>query len=398
MTSGKQLFLFSGEFPYGFSESFLETELNYLAQEFERITILPLEGQGRKRELPTNVTVLKPIDGADSKILKLLKGLFNFAPISSGSFRELFRSFKYGKRGVWSFFSTFCRARRVFKNHDFQEAIRSDSILYFYWARNTAVVLSIPFKSSSKIVSRYHGFDLFLDRNAGYIPFREQVFNSLDKAINISQQGKYYLAELYPKCQNRCYSFPLGVYTQGKSKASQDGTFRIVTCSNDSKVKRLHLLAEALSDLDDANVKWTHIGGGDYCACLDLLKNSNAQFELKGQLSNSEVNQFYLDNPVDLFVNVSSSEGLPVSIMEALSAGIPIMATNVGGVSEIVTDELGCLLKPDLTAQELTEQIVLFKNSTQHHEMREKAFAMWQKKCNADKNYLEFSKFLASLT
>ena len=398
MKRTKRLFLFSGEFPYGFSESFLETELNYLAQEFERITILPLEGQGRKRELPVNVTVLNPIDGADSKTLKLLKGLFNFAPIPQGSFRELFRAFKYGKRGVWSFFSTFCRARRVFKNHGFQKALQENSFFYFYWARNTADVLSIPFKNPSLIVSRYHGFDLFLERNGGYIPFREEVFNRLDKAINISQQGKSYLSELYPNQKTKTVSFSLGVFGEGRSKISQDGTFRIVTCSNDGKVKRLALLAEALKNIDSNKFKWIHVGGGDYSDCLDLLKNSKTQFELKGQLSNSEVKQFYLDNPVDLFVNVSSSEGLPVSIMEALSAGIPIMATNVGGVPEIVTDELGCLLKPDLTAQELTEQIVLFKNSTQHHEMREKAFAMWQKKCNADKNYLEFSKFLASLT
>ena len=49
-------------------------------------------------------------------------------------------------------------------------------------------------------------------------------------------------------------------------------------------------------------------------------------------------------NDFDLFVNMSLSEGIPVSIMEAISFGIPIIATNVGGNAEIVNDETGVLI------------------------------------------------------
>jgi len=48
----------------------------------------------------------------------------------------------------------------------------------------------------------------------------------------------------------------------------------------------------------------------------------------------------------DIFVNPSYSEGLPSSVLEASSIGLPIIATNVGGTSEIINDKNGFLYDP----------------------------------------------------
>ena len=54
---------------------------------------------------------------------------------------------------------------------------------------------------------------------------------------------------------------------------------------------------------------------------------------------------------VDALVNVSASEGVPVSMMEALHAGIPIIGTAVGGIAELVTPDVGMLLPADANAE-----------------------------------------------
>ena len=48
----------------------------------------------------------------------------------------------------------------------------------------------------------------------------------------------------------------------------------------------------------------------------------------------------------DIFINSSYWEGLPVSILEAMSAGLPIIATNVGDIPRIIDHEVGILVEP----------------------------------------------------
>ena len=84
---------------------------------------------------------------------------------------------------------------------------------------------------------------------------------------------------------------------------------------------------------------WTHIGEGNLKAkiekyCSELIPQSN--FKFLGQLTNAEVIDYYLSNNIDLFINTSSYEGIPVSIMEAQSFGVPVIATDVGGNTESV--------------------------------------------------------------
>jgi glycosyltransferase involved in cell wall biosynthesis len=58
----------------------------------------------------------------------------------------------------------------------------------------------------------------------------------------------------------------------------------------------------------------------------------------------------------DIFVNASLDEGLPLTIIEAMSAGLPIVAAPVGGIPEVIThNKTGLLLRSDRS--DLTEKL-----------------------------------------
>jgi glycosyltransferase involved in cell wall biosynthesis len=65
----------------------------------------------------------------------------------------------------------------------------------------------------------------------------------------------------------------------------------------------------------------------------------------------------------DLFVLPSYSEGLPVSVLEAMAAGVPVIVTDVGGVREVAEDSANALIVPPASPSALTEKITFCMNN-----------------------------------
>ncbi|MBW7840883.1 MAG: glycosyltransferase [Chitinophagaceae bacterium] len=185
----------------------------------------------------------------------------------------------------------------------------------------------------------------------------------------------------------------------GKSKYSQDGCLRLLSCSSIIPLKRLDRIIDALKLITDISVIWVHIGDGGLrqnlqSMCKDLPTNINVTFV--GQFKSQEVLNYYIRNQVDLFINTSASEGVPVSIMEALSAGVPVFATDVGGTSEIIDNSVGMLLdtQPDPAdiAKALKAFFLLPEQNKQ--ELRNAAFKRFQDSCDVEVCTGNLLKFL----
>jgi glycosyltransferase involved in cell wall biosynthesis len=185
------------------------------------------------------------------------------------------------------------------------------------------------------------------------------------------------------------------------SKDNNEGIFTIVSCSNLIPLKRVHLIIEALSLLQSERIHWVHFGDGPEENNLkDLVHQKllgNISFEFKGRVENKEVLNFYNTNKPHLFINVSSSEGIPVSVMEAMSFGIPCIATNVGGNSEIVKNNInGALLNATPSIDEIATVVKSIKDKSQSEYITlcEKAFETWDREYDADKNFSIFNNQL----
>ena len=75
----------------------------------------------------------------------------------------------------------------------------------------------------------------------------------------------------------------------------------------------------------------------------------------------------------DLFVLPSITEGFPVTILEAMACGLPIVATNINGISEIVTDGENGLLASPKNPEDIARKIIfLLKNERLIAEISEK--------------------------
>jgi glycosyltransferase involved in cell wall biosynthesis len=87
----------------------------------------------------------------------------------------------------------------------------------------------------------------------------------------------------------------------------------------------------------------------------------------------------------DFFVLPSKSgEGLPLVALEAMACGVPVIATNVGGTSEVMNEDYGKLVPPN-SPDSLAEAILEFS----HRELsalRKDLRAMIEQKYSWDKN------------
>lgn len=402
------LILFTNSFPYANGEAFLETEIKYLSTAFERIIIQPLSYQNSqtKRQLPTNINVLTPLfDNLKNKNQLLILGIFNLSPLLP-FVNEFFNKFVWKRTShLRSWLTSVLIGRSLFANKETQKVLQTnkDALLYFYWGDNAAWIIPLlPPEISNKIIVRNHRTDLYEYLHHDYIPLKERILERTSMISLISMDGFDYLSKKYSQFKTKIFLNYLGVEPAGKNPDNITHSFTIVSCSSLLPVKRVSFIVEILLLIKDLDITWVHFGSGKGFAELKQVASTlpkNIKVILKGEVKNTEVLKFYLNQPIDLFMNVSLSEGLPVSIMEAFSCGIPVLATDVGGSKELVTIKNGILVWVTDNAKNISLQIKKFL--TLPHEQkniyRSNAFHTWEERVNAKKNYMNFCNQLKEL-
>ena len=415
MQQNRRLVLFTNYYPFYKGEEYIENEISIMASSFEKVMIVPTmvdRNMKQTRDVPDNVEVLniKTDCSKKGKISMVLKK----APVAIASI-----DWKHTIRNETGLFPNkiayeiYYLSRveyvyeRIVNNNQFKHFIKNSEriVLYSYWmhavASITARIKDRVFQNKVRCITRGHRYDLYgYAAPCGFVPDREYALSHIDKIYPCSQDGVDYLKNKFPKFAEKIEVRRLGTMSQSPIKCVRKPVFTLVSCAGVRKVKRLDKIIDVVRIVNESGVRvrWVHIGDGPELESIKKVANKelrNGSFEFIGRLDNRAVYDWYKNNKVSCFINLSDSEGVPVAIMEAMSFGIPIVATDVGGTREIIENGKNGYI---VSSEDNVEKIVYYindlirKSDEDYEEMCESSRSLWDERANAIRLYNVFFK------
>jgi colanic acid/amylovoran biosynthesis glycosyltransferase len=378
---------------------FIGKEISFLENEFD-IDIAPILISNKIEQISKKIKIDYSLNSEINKkrLKRALQVIISFKFIN-----EIFIALKLKKIpniiSIIHYTDLFNATNKWIKKNN---VLKKYDVIYTYWLSAATEAIS-SFDQRPLIISRVHGYDIYEDRNKNnYIVGLRASLNKIDMLFTISNHAINYINKNFRyKC--KIILARLGVPTQKLIDGNLPFNLHLVSCSSVIQLKRVYNIFNAVMLLSDKfpnlEIKWSHIGDGIEMINLKNLINkapinNNLKIQLLGNLSNSEVIGFYLNNKIDLFLHASETEGLPVSMQEAQSFGIPIISTNVGGISEIVIEGTGYLVDLENSAQELKDRIIDYINSNNHLQIRESAQKNQIINFNMEINYRKFTEHI----
>lgn len=360
----REILMVTTHYPYGtIQENWIAPELEELSRNFSKVYILPVKELEGRRELPEGTDLWAPLAGRNRMLffsrqaLRLLTWQYFFDALKEcAAGPGLTRS-----RVIVCFkFSCYRAAFETSPKLDNFLTSKNSKLVYAYWGHLAALSIPKARTRGAKTCVRYHASDLYVHRpeTGGFYPFRQELNTATDLNVFISEHGRQYFSQTTgaPQQQNTAVG-RLGSHDYGRpiSSASIDSNRIIVMVSASwiEPVKRVEEIAKLAGALArHRKVIWHHFGDGHMEKVDEAARVAGevgAEIIFHGLVPVERLQKFYRETEVSFFVNLSRDEGIPVSIMEAMNANIPIVATDVGGTAEVVIEgKSGILLSPDL--------------------------------------------------
>lgn len=395
-------------------KAFVDPELSALRKHFDEILLLPTDFVGRSmgydRMLPDGVSVDWSLAKDRTIHSKLRKSVYAFHPFVIRALVGMIGEARTPRQWIKGLFQAINIVRagkivkKVAKTHGMTP---KDTLLFSMWFHDAAGALArLALRDGWKMASHAHTSDIYDDR----ILFRSRrlrarLLTGVSYIFTISRNGRDYLRNRFPLVADRIIHQPLGSIrispapdsTPGRKAvpADADSPLTFATVARLDPIKCLDLIMETLDlcalALPGRKLEWTLVGDGE---CLDSLrrqsknlKSKNLKVIFTGALENKEIQHRFALNPPDWYIMMSRSEGLPVSMGEAMSHAIPVITTDVGDIAELVTPACAFLLPAPFSSGSATRRpaadyvpliLPVITDQARRDAMARAALARWQ--------------------
>lgn len=370
MTKDKQnttLVILTESFPLGgvTEPNFIRPEVEALAAEFDRVIIAPTIDAGPVTDtLPSNVELDRSMMLSPSAATKTAYGLHPTV------WRHLMADSGYihspEQLRAATAFSIYAllyrrRLRSFIKRHRLDP---EHTLFYCFWFDYKPA--SLAGIRGVRFITRAHGFDIY-DSESPFLShsWREYTLQRALGCYPASDHGTAYIRTDYPQWADKVSARYLGspepaASATGSTTATTPDEVVILSVARVSPekgvVRQLRCVKQWAAESPSRRIRWIHVGDGPQMERLRreaMHLPGNLTVEMPGALSNAEVHAMLSRPDITMLVMMSRSEGgRPIAISEAMSHGVPVVATGVGGVPEVIDWEVGALLSPNPDGRE----------------------------------------------
>lgn len=364
----KKIIYITSSFPFGKLEVWAANELNSLIEQGNELIVIPRTGKGRVinedalkfipnvidlpfLNWPILVSMLIYVLSRPKSVLKILSDIIE----QSNNIVDFVKGMIVLPKSL--FLLKILKNQNIDHIHSYSTS--STAIIAFILSSNLEVPWSFTLHTSGQLNNRFKRSYLFQSRSASI-------------CRTISQTTANELATFIgPDLSRKIRNVHLGVKTlvELKERSKLNSGFIIATPAVFLEYKGHTYAIDAARELVNKgvnNFKWFFYGSGPL---LNNMQNKVHELNLDnhcyfpGNIDHGELLSKYEDREIDLVVLTSISsefqpEGIPVSLMEAMSYSVPVIATDSGGTLELIGDGSGiCVPQKNsiLLAKEIAE-------------------------------------------
>lgn len=242
-----------------------------------------------------------------------------------------------------------------------RRAARTD-LVHANWAICGCIAGLVGRLRGLPVVTTLRGEDVTRGHRAGLQRFVLRACVRLStRVVGVSEAMVQWLRAEFPQAADRIVAIPNGVDPAlleiAVPRPRPDGVLRVLSVGSLIPRKGMELIIGALAHLDE-HVRLRIVGDGperDALHALALRLGVAERVEFSGAVAPQAMAGVYAE--ADLFVLASYSEGRPNVVVEALAAGLPVVATGIAGVRELISDGRSGLLVPPARTEALAAAI-----------------------------------------